>query len=265
MTPSRLLPAIVIATLAFLPSCATNPETGRRSLNVIPDATLNSMGVQAYQEVLSTEKVSTNARQTAVVKRVAERIAAASGEKFNWEVNLIESDQANAFVLPGGKIVVYTGILPICENEAGLAFVLGHEVGHAVARHGGERMTQTLGAQLTLAIADASGLGGPENHGTVMAAMGAGAQYGVLLPFSRAHESDADHMGIRYMSRAGYDPHVAPLLWQRMSAGGGQQPPEWMSTHPSHETRSTTLEGLIPEAMKFYDAAPTRYGLGEKL
>jgi len=254
---------VALCGVFFLGACVTNPETGRRSFNVIPDATLEAMGAQAYQEVLASEPRSRDARLTVIVQRVADRIAAASGKNFQWEVNLIDNPQANAFVLPGGKIIVYTGILPICETESGLAFVMGHEVGHAVAEHGGERMTQTLLIQSGLAVADLT-LGDSAQKPFIMGAVGMGAQYGVLMPFSRSHESDADHMGIRYMARAGYDPSVAPEIWRRMGRGG-QQPPEFLSTHPSHETRTARLEELMNEAQEIYGNAATKYGAGERL
>ena len=256
---------VLLLSVLCLPACQTNPVTGRSSLNMVPESTLNSLGAQGYQEVISKEPISRDARKTEIVRRVAQRIAAVSPVQMDWEVSLIESNQANAFVLPGGKIVVYTGILPICDTEAGLAFVLGHEVGHAVAKHGGERMTQSLLIQGGLAVADLS-LGTNESAPMIMGALGAGAQYGVLLPFSRSHESEADHMGILFMAEAGYDPRVAPDLWVRMGqASGGQAPPEFASTHPSNERRTAELETLVPQAMEIYEKSNRKYGLGVKL
>lgn len=252
--------SLVIATAA----CVTNKETGRRSLILVPRSTMQTMGLQAYREVLAKEQVSNDARLNAIVRRVAQRIADASGAQFDWEFNLIQSDEANAFVLPGGKVVVYTGILPICEDEASLAFVIGHEVGHAVARHGAERVTQSLLIQGGLKAAELS-LGDSRQKATIMGALGMGAQFGVALPFSRAQESDADHTGIIYMARAGYDPSVAPLFWKKMARRGGQQPPEFASTHPSHSTRTQQLEEWLPAARAIYEKAPTKYGLGERL
>ncbi|MEZ6197473.1 MAG: M48 family metallopeptidase [Planctomycetota bacterium] len=249
--------------LMLVPACQTNPETGRSGINLVPDSYMNSLGAQAYAEVKQTEKRSTDQRLTAIVERVAGRITAAAGEQMEWEVTLVESPQANAFVLPGGKIVVYTGILPICQTEAALAFVLGHEVGHAIARHGSERASQTLIVQGGLTLADLS-LGTGQNKELIMGVLGTGAQYGVLLPYSRAHESDADHTGIRYMARAGYDPRVAPDLWLRMGAQG-QEPPEFSSTHPNSERRASDLQGLMKEAMEIYEKAPVKHGVGEAL
>ncbi len=254
----------LLALFAVLAACATNPVTGRRSLQLVPESQMQALGLQAYQQVMANARVSTDARKTEIVRRVANRIAAVTHKDYAWEVNLIDSNEANAFVLPGGKIVVYSGILPICENEAGLAFVLGHEVGHAVARHGGERVSQSLVVEAGLTAADLS-LRNNSQRGLIMAALGVGTQYGVMLPFSRDNESEADHMGIVYMAEAGYDPTEAPKLWQRMAASGGQQPPEFLSTHPSHATRIRRLNDLLPKALSIYKAAEPQYGLGERL
>jgi len=249
----------------FLHGCATVEGTGRKQFMIVSEGQEQQLGAQAYQEVLAKEKISTDARMTAVVRRVGERIAAvANRPDFEWEFNLIESDQVNAFCLPGGKIAVYTGILPIMANEAGMAVVLGHEVAHAIARHGGERMSQKLGVTLALEIA-ARGMGdsSPERKRLTMAALGAGASVGVLLPFSREHELEADHLGLIYAAKAGYDPREAVRLWERMEAAGKNKPPEFLSTHPKEKHRIEDLEALMPEAMKDYEAAPAEYGLGE--
>ncbi len=261
MTAIRFL--IACALLSLTVGCVTNPETGTSSFNMIPEGTELQLGLDAYSEVKATTKESTNARLKAIVQRVADRITAQTGVDYPYEVRLVESPEANAFCLPGGKIVFYTGILPILENEAGLAFVMGHEVGHAIARHGGQRMSQTLLVQAGLQVADLS-MGDATQKPMLMAALGAGAQYGVLLPFSRGDESEADYMGMRYMARAGYDPNEAPKVWERMGRGGAQ-PPEWTSTHPSHERRSEDLRRAMAEAIKMYQNAPVRYGLGEDL
>ena len=260
---SRAAAVLGLVVLVFA-ACETNPVTGRKSLVLVPESTMRDLGAQAYQEVLAAQPASTDRRMTTIVNRIAGRITEASGEKMAWETTLIDDPQANAFVLPGGKIVVYTGILPICQTEAGLAFVMGHEVGHAVARHGAERMSQYLLADLGLQVADIA-FSDNSQRGLIMGALGAGAQVGVLLPFSRAHESDADHTGLIYMARAGYDPRVAPDLWRRMGAGGGAQPPEFLSTHPAHGTRTADLEALMPKALEIYNNAPVRYGVGEVL
>ena len=261
MNAARLF--VVCALLSLGCACITNPETGKRSFNVVPEATELQLGIDAYSEVKTSTRESSNSRQRAIVQRVADRITAQTGVAYQWEVRLVESNEVNAFCLPGGKIVVYTGILPVLESEAGLAFVMGHEVGHAIARHGGQRMSQTMIVQAGLQVADLS-MGDSTQKPMIMGALGAGAQYGVLLPFSRGHESEADYMGMRYMARAGYDPHEAPKVWERMGRGS-TQPPEWTSTHPSHENRAADLRDAMAEAMRFYEAAPKKYGLGEDL
>lgn len=221
------------------------------------------MGLQAYQEVLTTEKIINNGPQAEMVKRVAQRIATAADADaarrgaalgFDWQVSLIDSPQVNAWCMPGGKMGVYTGILPVAKTEAGLAVVMGHEVAHAVARHGGERVTQQLGAEVILQVIDL-GLSktSAATHQAVMAGLGAGAQVGVLLPFSRQHESEADHIGLLIMAEAGYDPREAPKLWERMSQLGGEKPPEFLSTHPSNETRIQQLNDWMDEALKLYN------------
>jgi len=260
--------ALLSATLG---SCATNPYTDRWQLQMLPQSYLNKMGSQAYLEVKSDPKVkiSTDPKETEPVQRVADRIIAAAKQSkyaetaktFNWEVTVIKDDKTmNAFALPGGKIAVYTGIFPVAKNEAGLAAIMGHEVVHALAGHGGERMSQGLTAQ-ALAIGasiglQSAGMGATATQGA-MQAFGLGAQYGVLLPFSRKHESEADYIGLLLAAQAGYDPHEAVRVWERMSqlAGSGQ-PPEFMSSHPSHGTRIKQLQESMPEALKYYEQSP---------
>lgn len=252
-----------IAAVLLIIACATNPETGRSTFQPIPAGIMNSLGAQSYTEVLSTSTLSTNQRWTAIVERAAQRIAAASNQDFEWEFKLVENDQANAFCLPGGKIVVYTGILPVCGDEATLAFVLGHEVGHAVGGHGNRRVSEGLLLQLGIAAADISFKDNAQ-HAVIMQGLGMGSQLGSLA-YSRGDETDADLTGIRYMARAGYDPRVAPDFWRRMGALGGQKPPELLSTHPSDTTRSARLEQALPDALDLYSKAPAKYGVGESL
>ncbi len=260
--PRVALRAALLALVCAL-GCFTNPITGSRGLNLIPDSQMNRLGAEAYAEVLAKEKLSTDRRLAGIVERAARRIADASGEQFQWEFKLVESEQVNAFCLPGGKIVVYTGILPVCETEAGLAFVLGHEVAHAIARHGAQRMTTGLILGAGLAATDLA-LSNSESREAILQALGIGAQVGVALPFSRGHESEADTMGLTYMARAGYDPSVAPSFWERMGKGG-QAPPEFLSTHPSDVRRAQDLRQQLSEAKGIYEAADDQYGLGEKL
>lgn len=236
----------------------TIPETGRTARVALSTEQEEALGLQSYQEILSTSERVEQGPEFELVRRVATRLAGAVGEgaAFDWQVVLIRGDQANAFCLPGGKIAVYTGILPYTESEAGLAAVMGHEMAHATARHGSQRLlqnslTQTvmIGAQLSFSDMDW------EKRRMVMAALGAGAQYGVLLPFSRSHETEADELGLLYMARAGYPPAEAIAFWQRMQQAGGQKPPEWMSTHPANETRIQNLRELLPRAETEYSKA----------
>lgn len=267
MSSNRLRGAALAAAFAALAvACSTVPITGRKQINFVPAAQELSLGAEAYAEVLKENKVTTNARYTEIVRRVANRITPVTDEPdLPWEVNVIESNEMNAFCLPGGKIAFYTGILPVCATEAGVAVVMGHEIAHAIARHGMERMSQGVIAQIG---AEAIGIAtkGSAYQKEIMAAYGLGANYGVMLPFSRTHESEADHIGIIYMAKAGYDPAEAVRFWQRFGGEkAGSAPPEWLSTHPSDETRVSQLQALLPEAEAIYEAAPKQYGLGEKL
>lgn len=253
-----VIAAIFAAFQYFSAEKVTNPETGRKVRVGMSSQQEQALGLQSYQEVLSQSDLVTSGRDYDLVRGVAQRLASAVGEAgrdFDWQVSLIRSDQANAFCLPGGKIAVYTGILPLAENEEGLAAVMGHEMAHAIARHGSQRLLRTnlaqtimMGAQFSFTDMDWN------QRRMVLAALGAGAQYGVLLPFSRQHETEADEMGLLYMARAGYDPAQAIAFWERMQASGGQQPPEFASTHPSNESRIADLRRMLPRAKQEYEA-----------
>jgi predicted Zn-dependent protease len=251
----------------FVAGCTTVEGTGRRQLMLIPESQDGKLGAEAYQQVLAEERESTDAEMTAVLRRVGERIAAvANRPDFEWEFRLIESEQVNAFCLPGGKIAVYTGILPIMKNEAGMAVVIGHEVAHAVARHGPERMSQQMSVGviqeiLKYGLKDQS----PTVQSGALQAFGVGATVGAILPFSREHELEADHLGLMYAARAGYDPNEAVPLWERMGSASQGRPPEFLSTHPHVENRITQLRDLMPKAMEEYKAAPQQHGAGEPL
>ena len=255
---------VIIAVLVFgFQYCASpkfkNPETGRTARVGMSEQQEVALGAQSYQQVLATSSVVRGGPDVDLVIRVANRLIPMTGElgkHFDWKVSVVNSPQANAFCLPGGKIVVYTGILPITKTEAGLAAVMGHEMAHATSRHGAQRVLQSQlantvmqGAQSSLALGDMD----PQKRQAVLAAVGAGAKFGVLLPFSREHESEADEVGLMYMARAGFDPHEAVSFWERMSAAGGGQPPEFMSTHPSHGTRVARLKELLPKALAEYE------------
>ncbi len=248
--------AVVVVLTALASACETAPVTGRNQLIILPESQEIQMGLQAYDEILKKEKISTDPQANALVQRVGKRIAAATGEDLPWEFKVIENDKvANAFALPGGKVAVYTGLLPITQTEAGLAAVIGHEIAHATARHGGERLSQNLIAQLGLAAtAAAMSNRDPATVQSVIGLLGAGATVGVSLPFGRSQESEADRIGMIYMAKAGYDPRAAKDLWLRMAAAseGKQRPPEFLSTHPAEATRIERIEKWLPEALAYY-------------
>jgi predicted Zn-dependent protease len=260
----RIFGIVMLAAVAW--GCAQVPITGRRSLHLVPESELLTLSLQQYNEVLQKSKLSTDNQKVAMVRRVGNRIAKAAesflaetGHKdlikdFQWQFNLIEDDEtANAWAMPGGKAAVYTGILPFTQDETGLAVVLGHEVGHALANHGNERMSQELLANMGgMALSVALSSQPQMTQELAMAAFGAGASIGVLLPYSRLQESEADHIGLILMARAGYDPREALPFWQRMNASPGSRPPELLSTHPAPETRIANIQALIPEAMAYY-------------
>lgn len=263
---NRMKPQAWIAiALMGLTQCQTVPLTGRQQVAWIPDSELNTMSFTQYQQVLQETPLSKNRAQTNMVKTVGNKIKTAVEtylnetnqskllEGFQWEFNLLEDPTVNAWCMPGGKVAFYTGIMPICQDEAGVAVVMGHEVAHAIAQHGNERMTHGLiqqagGVALAIAVKDKPA----ETQNLFMTAYGVGTTLGGMLPFSRQHESEADELGLIFMALAGYDPHAAPEFWKRMSGQGGQQPPEFLSTHPSHDTRISNLNKAMPKAMKYY-------------
>lgn len=261
----NILLFVFLALAIFTNSCSTVPVTGRNQLSLIPASQLMSMSFQQYDDFLKENKKSQDAKQSALIKKVGEKIQKSVEQYFAqknlsshlkgyaWEFNLVESDQVNAWCMPGGKVVFYTGILPICKDEDGIATVMGHEIAHAIAEHGGERMSQGLlvqlgGMGLQAALENEPAL----TQQLAMTAFGIGSQVGVMLPFSRLHESEADHLGLIFMAMAGYNPNTSVEFWKRMAAQGGEAPPEFLSTHPSNETRINDLKKLIPEAMQYY-------------
>jgi predicted Zn-dependent protease len=257
---------LVLIISILIASCSTVPITGRKSMNFIPENQMNSMSFSQYDEFLKTHKLSKDKAQIKMVKSVGLKIQKAVEQYYadnkisnqlsgyEWEFNLVEDEQVNAWCMPGGKVVFYTGILPVTQTEAGLAVVMGHEIAHAICEHGGERMSQGMLANLGgMALATAMQDKPEKTQQAWMAAFGLGAQFGVMLPFSRMHESEADHLGLVFMAMAGYDPAEAVEFWERMSAlKGGQAPPEFMSTHPADATRIADLKELLPEALKYY-------------
>ncbi|TGD59859.1 M48 family metallopeptidase [Flavobacterium humi] len=247
--------------LALVYSCATNPFTGKKTMALVPDSEIFPSAFQQYGQFLAENKVITGTKDAKRVETVANKIKVAAERwltangnasyltNYQWEYKLVDSKEVNAWCMPGGKIVVYTGILPICKDDAGLAAVLGHEVSHALANHGQQRMSAGLLQQLGgVGVAAATGNKSPETQQLIMQAYGVGSQVGVMLPFSRDHESEADMIGLTLMAIAGYNPENAVFLWERMAAQGGDAPPEILSTHPSNQTRIANLKALLPKA-----------------
>ncbi|MFK5855742.1 MAG: M48 family metallopeptidase [Bacteroidota bacterium] len=258
---------IILLIWITIYSCSTVPITGRKQLNMIPDNELMAMSFQQYDEFLKVNPLSTNEKEVFMVKDVGYRIQR-SVEKYmhdnnlsylldgySWEFNLVKSDQVNAWCMPGGKVVVYTGILDVAKNESGLAVIMGHEIAHAIAGHGNERMSQELirtagGIGLAVALNDQPA----ETQMVWMSVYGIGTEVGAMLPYSRLHESEADRMGLIFMAMAGFNPTEAPKFWERMSKySKGNKPPEILSTHPSDQTRINNLKEWMPEAMSYYN------------
>jgi len=254
----------------LLSSCSTVPLTGRTQLSLIPESTVMKMSLTEYEQVISKAKLSQNREQSAMVKRVGERIARAAEDflrengleqevsNYHWEFNLIDDpDTVNAWCMPGGKIAVYTGILPVTRDENGLAVVMGHEVAHALAQHGRERLSQGLLVQMggvALAVALSQKPEGTRN--LFMAAYGLGATVGLILPYSRQHEYEADRIGLTIMAKAGYDPHAAIGLWERMrDLSKEKERVDFLSTHPAPQSRIDYIKEYIPEAMKQFRAS----------
>ncbi|HEY3430058.1 MAG TPA: M48 family metallopeptidase [Cyclobacteriaceae bacterium] len=260
----KAIALFLVGTLLY--ACAKVPITGRSQLSLISNAEIIPMATAQYREVIAKGPISTNQEQTALVRTVGTKIQKAvekyMAEKgwssqldgFAWEFNLIDDPKTvNAWCMPGGKVAFYTAILPICKDESGVAVVMGHEVAHAIANHGRERMSQGLAQQMGISTLGAAMGQNPGLTSQIfMQAVGYGSQIG-MLKFSRTHESEADKIGLIFMAIAGYDPREAPKFWERMSAGSnGQKPPEWLSTHPSDETRIKDLNAAMPEALKYY-------------
>ena len=264
---NKLLTSFLFLTM-FAIACSRNAVTGRKQFKLLPESELQTMASDQYAQFLSKNKIisaSVN-RDAEMVRRVGQRITRAVEDYYKsigkteiltgykWEYNLVEDKSVNAWCMPGGKIVVYTGLLPVSQNEAALAIVMGHEVSHAIFQHGNERVSQQLGAQivgagLQVAIANKPA----ETQNAFLLAYGVGAQAGLLLPFSRKHELEADRYGLWWAAMAGYNPQEAIQLWQRMEkAGDGVKPPEFLSTHPSEGRRIDQLNKYMDEALKFY-------------
>ena len=255
-----------IAVTLFIAACTTNAITGRKQLSLFPESTLQAEAVNQYRSFLSQNRVVSpgNSKDAEMVRRVGNRIAtaittfyrskglASELEGYDWQFNLVQDDQVNAWCMPGGKVVVYTGLLPVTQNEAALAIVMGHEILHAVAQHGNERMSQVAVAQ-GLEVAGNIFTANNQKANTIFDSVFApGAQVGVLLPNSRKQEYEADRYGMIFAAMAGYNPNEAIPFWQRMASAGGGKPPEFLSSHPADENRIANLKKYLPEAMKYY-------------
>jgi len=242
---------LLVPVLSVVAACGTVQETGRGQFTMFSDQEMSQLGAQAYQEAISGYREIKTGPQAEMVRRVGTKIAQASGRNYEWEFKLLDAPkEVNAFCLPGGKIAVFSGILPVTQNEDGLAIVVGHEVAHATSGHGNERMSQSGIAELVMSLGGAA-LGFTElsegNRDMVMALAGATANVAVMLPFSRKHETEADRIGLLFALRAGYRIEEAPLLWERMAKMGGGGGPEFLSTHPDPLGRAEDLRRLIPE------------------
>lgn len=257
--------AIISCLLGLALSCAKVPITGRKQLKLLPESEIMASSLTSYKEFLSTNKVINTGVEALMVKRVGDKIARAVTnylstnnlsdrvKGYNWEFNLVNDNTVNAWCMPGGKVVFYTGIIPVCKTEAGLAVVMGHEIAHAIAQHGNERMSQGLAEQFGgLALQQAIANKPKETQNLINLAYGAGTQIGVMLPFSRLHETEADELGLYFMAMAGYDPKEAAPFWQRMNTSGGARPPQFLSTHPNPNTRIANIQKWMPKAEGLY-------------
>lgn len=251
----RLAALVLSLTVA---GCATAPVTGRRQLLLLSEGEETALGLKSYQEVLATERLSTDPAANALVQQVGARIAAATGKSYPWEFKVVDKpDMVNAFCLPGGKVVVYSGIFRVSQDANGMATVIGHEVAHAIARHGGERVSSGMLTNLGIeAVTAAMGNRDPSTVKTVSGLLGAGAAVGIMLPFSRDQESEADHLGLIYMARAGFSPDAAVGFWQRMQASSQGAMPELLSDHPSDANRIRRIQGWLPEARAAFVPGP---------
>ena len=258
---------LIIPSLLFLISCSVVPMTGRKQFVAIPSSQMIALSAESYSQVLAEGKLSSNQAYVNMVRDVGQRLTVAVEaymkqnnleallEGYDWQYNVLVSEDLNAWCMPGGQIAFYEGIMPVCQDEKGVAVVMGHEIAHAVAQHGNERMSQQLALQMGgIALSEALKTKKQETIDLAMLAFGVGAQVGVLLPYSRTHESEADELGLYFMAMAGYNPQAAPDFWKRMEARSPARPPEFLSTHPDPSNRIANLERLMPKAMEYYSA-----------
>jgi predicted Zn-dependent protease len=255
----------ILSLILLLQACSTVPLIGRKQVSLLPEANMVEMSLTSYSQFLQENKLSTNKEQTDVVKRVGARMSVAVEKylkdngfqdrvaDFKWEFNLVDNKEPNAWCMPGGKVVFYTGILPLTKNDAGVAVVMGHEIAHAVARHGNERMSQQMLVQFGgIALSEAIKTKPEQTQALFQSAYGLGTQYGVMLPYSRQHEYEGDKLGLIFMAIAGYNPTEAVGFWERMAANSAGKTPEFLSTHPVEQNRIEVIKSFLPEAMKYY-------------
>ncbi len=258
----------IIFLLILSVSCSNVPLTGRKQFTAIPSSQMLALSSDSYTQVLSEHQISDNTAYVSSVRRVGEKVSQAverylemNGlesriERFDWQFNVLESEEVNAWCMPGGQIAFYEGIMPICGDDNGIAIVMGHEIAHAVAKHGNERMSQQLLINMGgVALSEALKTEKEQTQQLALLAFGVGTQLGVSLPYSRTHESEADELGLYFMAMAGYDPRTAPAFWERMEQAGGARPPEFLSTHPDPLNRVEHLHQIMPKAMEYYNAA----------
>lgn len=261
----NLVKITFLSLVLFIQACSTVPLIGRKQISLLPESNMVEMSLTNYSQFLTENKLSTSKEQTDLVKRVGARMSVAVEKylkdngfqdriaDFKWEFNLVENKEPNAWCMPGGKVVFYTGILPLTKNDAGVAVVMGHEIAHAVARHGNERMSQQMVAQFgSAALSEVIKSKPQETQAIYKTVFGLGAQYGLMLPYSRQHEYEGDKLGLIFMAIAGYDPKEAIGFWERMAANSTGKMPEFLSTHPMEENRIAAIKQFLPEAAKFY-------------
>lgn len=261
----NLVNAGFLSLIILVQACSTVPLVGRKQVSLLPESNMVEMSLTSYSQFLKENKLSANKEQTDVVKRVGARMAAAVEKylkdngyqdrvaDFKWEFNLVDNKEPNAWCMPGGKVVFYTGILPLTKNDAGVAVVMGHEIAHAVARHGNERMSQQMLVQFGgIALSEAIKTKPEQTQALFQSAYGLGTQYGVMLPYSRQHEYEGDKLGLIFMAIAGYNPTEAVGFWERMAANSAGKTPEFLSTHPVEQNRIEVIKSFLPEAMKYY-------------
>jgi len=258
---------LIILAFFFLISCAVVPMTGRKQFVAIPSSQMIALSAESYSQVLADAQLSSNNYYVSTVKSVGEKLTAAVEaylkqnnlesvtDGYDWQYNVLVSEELNAWCMPGGQIAFYEGILPVCEDENGIAVVMGHEIAHAVAQHGNERMSQQLALQMGgIALSEALKTQKQETIDLAMLAFGVGAQVGVILPYSRTHEKESDELGLYFMAMAGYNPQSAPAFWERMAGNSESRPPEFLSTHPDPSNRIEYLNQIMPKAMEYYNA-----------